>query len=259
MPYTKESLATVYNLSPEEVEHTLLACDLPLQKAEYNDDEIDSRFKLIRSYFDQQRVDNYQAAMNLLRDELAPQQLESNAKEKKPIKGKKTPGPMTLSHMLVITSEQIGSRVSLIQAGQLLEACGLREREDDSYPDEEVARFVEACDMHLRLGKPLAEVAAHFDVPVDSHAEVLELLEQMSGNQIEELKASLIQAKQQQNQQFIEAFHRMTIQKLRQQAESGELQAQLQQAWSGRPVGNGFNLLAQVEARMENQKRLPGS
>jgi len=29
-------------------------------------------------------------------------------------------------------------------------------------------------------------------------------------NQIEELKASLIQAKQQQNQQFIEAFHRMT-------------------------------------------------
>jgi len=77
-------------------------------------------------------------------------------------------------------------------------------------------------------------VAAHFGVPVDSHSEVLELLEQMSGNQIEELKASLIQAKQQQNQQFIEAF-RMTMQ-LRQKAESGELQAELQQAWTGQPV-----------------------
>jgi len=94
---------------------------------------------------------------------------------------------------------------------------------------------------------------------MDSHAEVLDLLEQMSGAQIEELKASLIQAKQQQNQQFIEAFHRMTMQKLRQKAESGELQAELQQAWAGQLVGNGFNLLTQVEARMENQKRLPGS
>ncbi len=111
----------------------------------------------------------------------------------------------------------------------------------------------------MRLGKPLAEVAVHFGVPVDSHSEVVDLLEHMSDAQIEELKSSLIQAKQQQNHQFIEAFHRMTIQKLRQKAESGELQAELQQEWSTRPMGNGFNLLAQVEARMESQKRLPGS
>ncbi len=60
--------------------------------------------------------------------------------------------------------------------------------------------------MHLQLGKPLAEVAAHFGVPVDSHSEVLDLLEQMSGAQIEELKTSLIQAKQQQTNSSLKRF-----------------------------------------------------
>lgn len=249
--YQREKLFA--NLSPEEGTATLQACAMA-EAGEYTDDEAD-RFKEARALVEQGKT--YEEITAYFRGEL--EQPETNGKGRKSNKGKKAPSPMTLSQMLAIASEQVGNRVTLIKAGQLLDACGLSEREDDSYPDEAAACFLEACDMHLRIGKPLAEVAIHFGVPTDSHSEVLELLEQMSGTQIEELKASLIQAKQQQNQQFIEAFHRMTIQKLRQKAESGELQAELQQAWTAQPVGNGFNLLAQVEARMENQKHLPGS
>jgi len=240
-------------LDPGVATATLLACELS-DKDEYTEQECD-KFNEARSLVEQGKTYE-EVAVHFQKQQEHPQ---TNARGKKSSKDKKVPSAMPLSQMLAIASEQVGSRISLIKAGQLLEACGLCEREDDSYPEQEVARFYEACEMHLRLGKPLAEVASHFGVPMDSHSEVLELLEKMSSNQIEELKASLIQAKQQQNQQFIEAFHRMTIQKLRQKAESGELQAELQQAWTGQPVGNGFNLLAQVEARMENQKRLPGS
>lgn len=240
-------------LDPGVATATLSACELP-DKDEYTEEEC-NKFNEARSLVEQGKT--YEEVAASFRGDL--EQPETNGKGRKFNKGKKAPSPITLSQLLAIASEQVGNRVSLIKAGQLLEACGLCEREDDSYPDEAAACFLEACDMHLRIGKPLAEVAIHFGVPTDSHSEVLELLEQMSGTQIEELKASLIQAKQQQNQQFVEAFHRMTIQKLRQKAESGELQAELQQAWTEQPVGNGFNLLAQVEARMENQKHLPGS
>jgi len=243
----------IANLDPGVASATFSACEL-LDKIDYTDEEC-SKFNEARTLIEQGKT--YEEVAAFFQGEV--EQPQANGKGKQSAKGKKTASLMTLSQMLMIASEQIGSRVSLIKAGQLLEACGLSERQDDTYPEEEVARFYEACELHLRLGKPLAEVASHFGVPVDSHSEVVELLEQMSGNQIEELKASLIQAKQQQNQQFIEAFHRMTIQKLRQKAESGELQAELQQAWTGQPLGNGFNLLAQVEARMENQKHLPGS
>lgn len=246
MPYTKENIVTLYNLTAEEVDRGISSAGLPLDQSEYTDEEVEEKFKPV--------------AAELFPQVFAvTQEAESNgqAKGKKTSRGKKAGKTMSRMEVLKEASEQVGGSISFMEAGKLLEACGLGEQEE--YSAEEVQCFLKACELHKTQGKSLAEVAAHFGVATGSHEEVLQLLEQMSGDQIEELKASLIQAKQQQNQEFIEAFHRMTIQKLRQKAESGELQADLQQAWTGQPVGNGFNLLAQVEARMESQKRLPGS
>lgn len=77
--------------------------------------------------------------------------------------------------------------------------------------------------------------------------------------QIQELKVELIQAKQQQKDDIVGAFKYLSLQGLNQQAKSGELRAELEQASSIRPMGKEFNLLEQVEARSQNQKRLPGS
>lgn len=94
MPYTRENLANLYNIASEEVEKTLLACDLPLEQSEYNDGEIDGRFKVIRRYFDEGKVQSYEAAIDLLKQELVSQgQPEPNGKGKKSSKAKQKPSP----------------------------------------------------------------------------------------------------------------------------------------------------------------------
>lgn len=81
MPFTKEALSTTYNLSSEDVDRTLLACDLPKDQPEYRDEDIKGRFERVRSYFDDGRAVNYEAATDLLKQ-------ESNGKRKNPRKGK---------------------------------------------------------------------------------------------------------------------------------------------------------------------------
>jgi len=89
MPFTKETLSTAFNLSLEDVDRTLLACDLPLDQSEYNDEEIQSRFERIRCYLNEGKAESYEAAMDLLKRELAA---EANGKRKKS-RGKAKPSP----------------------------------------------------------------------------------------------------------------------------------------------------------------------
>ena len=46
MPYTKIDLLDRYNISLEDVDATLNACELPLEQDEYTDEEIQSLYQL---------------------------------------------------------------------------------------------------------------------------------------------------------------------------------------------------------------------
>lgn len=83
MPFTKEALTTAYNLSVEDVEQTLLACELPVDQAEYSDADITNRFEKIRLYLNEGKAASYEVAKDLLN-----QESQASGKRKKSGRGK---------------------------------------------------------------------------------------------------------------------------------------------------------------------------
>jgi hypothetical protein len=190
MPYTKLDLQTLYSLSPEEVEQTLTAVNLPLEKETYTDEEIQSGFDVIRSYFNSGQVSDYTAAAELFsQQQRTSQELETQPQvvSKQPRKSKKSNNsngdgavknkPLDISELLSQASEKCGTRIKLSEATNILAACGLPDQEE--YSQEECDRFLEACDQIKNQGKTDDEVAAHFGAAneqSDIQADVREIL-----------------------------------------------------------------------------------
>lgn len=200
MPYTKQDLVTLYSLSLDEVNQTLSAAALSLDKEPYTDEEIQLGFDLIRSYFNSGQVSDYTAASQLFEQNLAqPLEADVQAKTKKSTKGKKLENSSDYSvvqsehfnvvELLAHASKQVGTRISLTEAVQIFSACGLPDKEQ--YTAQERDRFVLACDLAKQQNKTIAEVTMHFGCSsnMDSSPE----LEQL-GNIIEriETQASLL-------------------------------------------------------------------
>lgn len=172
MPYVKQDLQTIYHLSEDEVNQTLTAATLPLDKESYSDEEIQSSFELVRSYFNSGQVTDYEAASQLFKqhqDNQQPQE-KSQTKTKKATKGKKAENgtdngtvqndSLTLLELLSHLKEQEKIGVTLSEAMQIFATCGLSDQ--DEYTFEECDRFVEACKLIKKQNKSFEEVAAHF-------------------------------------------------------------------------------------------------
>lgn len=184
MPWTKEQLQAEYNLTDAEVIKTLKVCNLPVDQLEYSEIEIESTFKVVRSYFDSNRTNTYTGAADLFALEHGNQtvhnevvQLPSGAKTSKAGKDKKSNSSidnfvtsegklLITSELLALASEQCGTRISLKEAAQILDSCGLPDT--DEYTNEQGDRFLEACDLIKKQGKTYEEVMAHFGVKNDS-------------------------------------------------------------------------------------------
>ncbi|MBD2166476.1 hypothetical protein H6G04_18940 [Calothrix membranacea FACHB-236] len=195
MPYTKDSLQSVYSLSAEDVDATLKACQLPLDRDEYTDAEIKDRFDLIRQLCTNGEAADYEQAAELLQQHLQLNASESSTDvdvsntdqsavkpetdAKKP--RKKFTKPVDISQLLAQARHQV-AKVTLHEAMQILLACGLPEQ--DEYSPSECDRFLEACDLIKKQNKSFEEVAQHFGVTTDSPAQfedvdTSELLQQL--------------------------------------------------------------------------------
>ena len=161
MPYTKLALKNLHTLSLEDVDATLNACGLPIDRDEYGDEEIRYGFDIIRGYLSNGQADDYAAAGELFKQQVnAIQQPDPDQKTKvkKPAKGKKPVNTLTISELLSLASEQSGRRISLTEAVEILVLCGLPDQEQ--YTELECDRFLEACDRILNQDKSYQEVAA---------------------------------------------------------------------------------------------------
>ena len=160
MPYTKLALKNLHTLSLEDVDATLNACGLTIDRDEYGDEEIQYGFDIIRGYFNNGQAVDYPAAAELFNQQVnATQQPDSDQKTKvkKSGKGKKPVNTLTISELLSLASEQSGRRISLTEAVKILQACGLPDQEE--YSSSECDRFLEACDLFKNQGKSYEEVA----------------------------------------------------------------------------------------------------
>lgn len=85
MPYTKQELIALYSLEEDEVNQTLTAAELAVDSESYSDEQIQTRFELIRGYFSSGQVSDYAAAT-----ELFQQHQQTQARTKKATLGKKS-------------------------------------------------------------------------------------------------------------------------------------------------------------------------
>jgi hypothetical protein len=144
MPYTKEALQNMYALSTEDVNATLEVCGLPVDKQEYGDEEIAA-------------VD-FQQAVELVKQQnsdtsTTPENDASEGKKKRKSK------PLDTTELLAKARDK-GIKLSLLETMQVLQACGLSEK--DEYSQAECDRFLEAGDLIKKQGKSVEEVAQHF-------------------------------------------------------------------------------------------------
>ena len=170
-----------------------------------------------------------------------------------------------MSELLTLAGEQVGTRISLIEAGKILSACGLPDKEE--YTSVECEVFVKACTLIKQQGKTYQEVAAHFGITQQSKAnahsvlldEVRQLLSQPAFSQAEQIREALPQMAVEQLEEIKALFWQMTAQRLRQYVDSGQLEAEIRTASKSvlaTSSGNSLGLLPQI--RSPNQKRLPG-
>lgn len=136
------------DLSLEDISASLDACTLP-QKDEYTEDEV-YRFKECRSLIAEGKT--YKQATAHFRRQDKSKQQTSEAETKTQL--------LDISELLALASEQVGTRISLTEAVQILDSCGLPEQEQ--YTSLEGDRFLEACELLKKQNKSYEEVAIHF-------------------------------------------------------------------------------------------------
>lgn len=169
--YQRHELNT--DLSPEDISQTLKACGLP-EKDEYTEDEAD-RFKECRSLIEQQGKTYKQVAAHFRQQAKSKQQAGEDEPETQ---------LLDISELLALASKQVVTRISLTEAVQILNICGLPDQEQ--YTSLEGDRFLEACKLIKQQNKTYEEVAAHFGInsssPDMSLQQVENVVETMATN-----------------------------------------------------------------------------
>jgi len=194
MPFTKENLMMLYSLPLEDVDRTLTAASIPLDKESYEDEEISTCFDVIRNYFNHGQASNYTVAAELFQQHQArAQQVEEEAqsKKKRSGKGKNSASDengasggdrLNLLELIANASKHCEVKIELLEAIQIMASCGLQPNQED-FTSDQCDRFVSACDLILKQKKTLEEVVEHFGAPATSPIDSVEMqLEQTAIN-----------------------------------------------------------------------------
>ncbi|MDZ4877474.1 MAG: hypothetical protein CLLPBCKN_006909 [Chroococcidiopsis cubana SAG 39.79] len=193
MPFTKENLMMLYSLSLEDVDRTLTAATIPLDKETYEDEEISTRFDIIRNYFNHGQASDYTVAAELFQQHQASEvEAQAQSKNKRSDKGNNsasdnengTPGGdrLNLLELIANASDRCEIKIELLEAIQIMASCGLEPNQED-FTSDQCDRFVSACDLILKQKKTLEEVVEHFGTPATSPSDSVELqLEQTAMN-----------------------------------------------------------------------------
>jgi hypothetical protein len=189
MPYSKQDLSALYTLSLDEVNQTLAASELSTEAEQYTDEQIQTRFDIVRAYFSNGQVSDYVAAAQLFKQNLGDVQL---TKDENAAKGQEldlqhsntetSSQPLNLYQLLASASSSCGTAIKLNEAIEIFAHCGVA-ADLEQYTTQECDRFIYACNLIKKENKTLEEVAAHFGVgsasktnAVHSPQQLLELL-----------------------------------------------------------------------------------
>lgn len=160
MPYKIDDLIGSRNLSQEDVVKTLEAAGLPVDKEEYSDEDITSKFDVIRSFFTEERVKNYEEAKTLFTVQNSSKPSKNRASKNGRKSQKKTPieSPsqqqesstenteeelLSVTELLTLAKNRLNLTLTLRQASKILEAGKLPDK--DTYTRVESEMFLILC------------------------------------------------------------------------------------------------------------------
>lgn len=193
MPFTKENLMMLYSLSLEDVDRTLTAATISVDKETYEDEEISTRFDVIRNYFNAGQASDYTVAAELFQQYQASEveeEVQSNNKRSDKDKnstsdnenGASGSDRLNLLELIAHASDRCEVKIELLEAIQIMASCGLQPNQED-FTSDQCDRFVSACDLILKQKKTLEEVVEHFGAPATSTIDSVEMqLEQTAIN-----------------------------------------------------------------------------
>ena len=233
MAHTKEDLQTEYHIDDYHYQETLKACGLAASRKKLIPREVDERFTVIREYFKQERVSDYQQAASLFQEEKERKETEAESKN------------MTFSEILATASNDLG-KLSLTEAAVLIKACGLSEKVE--YPESEGVLIVELWEEMQSGNMTLSEIATEYGGTIDqpqsptipsneatapptapaagnspSVTKLVNSLKQLNQTQIDEVILQLQDNRVQQIEQIEQTFEQMFIAGLAARINSGEV------------------------------------
>ena len=237
MVHTQDDLQTQYLIDEDNYKKTLKACGLPTSRKKLAPIEVEHKFKVIREYFKEDKVEGYDQATSLFQEEKERKETEAESKN------------MTFSEILATASNDLG-KLSLTEAAVLIKACGLSEKVE--YPESEGVLIVELWEEMQSGNMTLSEIATEYGGTIDqpqsptipsneatapptapptapaagnspSVANLVNSLKQLNQTQIEEVILQLQDKGVEQIQQVEQTFEQMFFAGLAARINSGEV------------------------------------
>lgn len=187
MPYTKEALQNMYSLSAEDVLSTLTACGLPHDANEYSDIDIESRFDVVRQFFNNGQAANYEQATTLYQQGLEDNSSTDNKNGGKKYR-KKVAKTLDITELLITAREQ-GFKLTLTEALKIFSFCGLKEQNE--YTPEEYDRFIEACNL-ITQGKTPDVLIEIEDITTASEEALTALVDKVTDKLVEKIPPGFV-------------------------------------------------------------------
>lgn len=173
MPYTKQDLIVLYGLSLDEVDQTLTAAEISTEGELYTDEQIQTRFDIVRAYFSNEQVSDYFAAAQLFKQNYgdvqsaAPENSGDDPQLDLQRSNTETDRqPLNLYELLASASSSCGSPIKLNEAIEIFAHCGVA-ADLEQYTAPLCDRFIYACNLIKKQNKSYEQVAAHFEVGSD--------------------------------------------------------------------------------------------
>ncbi|MEA5566648.1 hypothetical protein [Anabaena sp. UHCC 0399] len=186
MPYTKETLQNVYSLSLEDVLATLTVCGLSHDTQEYSDTDIETRFDIVRQLFKDGQAFDYEQAITLFQ-----QRLDDDSASETKNKGKKTHKKAAKTSdvtELLIQAREIGFKLTLTQALNILAFCGLGEK--DEYFPQEAEHFLAACNL---AGEETPDVSSQIeDITTETESDLTGIVDNVTDKFVEKIPRGLV-------------------------------------------------------------------
>ena len=160
MPYKIADLIGSRNLSQEDIVKTLEAAGLPVDKEEYSDEDITTKFDVIRSFFTEERVKNYEEAKELFTLQNPSKPTKNKVSKNGRKSQKKAPASsssqeqesstenteeelLSVTDLLTLAKNRLDLTLTLGQASKIIEAGGLADK--DAYTRFESEIFITIC------------------------------------------------------------------------------------------------------------------